>query len=129
MFCAKCGAPLNGASFCASCGTAANATAGVPVQPAPTAYQVPPQYGPPAAPATNGMAIAGFVTSLVCLGPVGFVLSLVALNQIKKSPTPMGGKGLATAGAIIGGLSSLYIVVVIIGAIAAAANSSSYGYY
>jgi hypothetical protein len=127
MFCAKCGAPLNGATFCASCGTAANATAGVPIQPAPTSYQVPPpQYGLPAKPPTNGLAVGGFVTSLVCLGPVGLILSLVAISQIKKSPTPQGGQGLATAGAIIGGLSSIWFVITIIGAVAAASSSSYY---
>ena len=111
MFCAKCGAPLNGATFCASCGTAANETSGVPIQPTPNSYQVPPTpYGFTPKPPTNGLAIAGFVTSLVCLGPVGFVLSLVALNQISKSPTPQGGKGLAIAGAVIGGLSTLYVI-------------------
>jgi len=124
MFCAKCGAPLNGATFCASCGTAANATAGVPIQPAPTGYQAP--YGAPATPPTNGMAIAGFVTSLVCLGPVGFILSLIALNQIKNSPTPQGGKGLATAGVVVGAISIAYIVFVVIGVVAAASSSSYY---
>ena len=118
MFCAKCGAPLNGASFCASCGTAAIQTSAAPVQPVPTNYQAPNQapypapYGAPAP--TNGLAVGGFVTSLICLGPVGFVLSAIALNQIKKSPTPQGGKGLAIAGVVIGGLSILYLLGVVL---------------
>jgi len=127
MFCAKCGAPLNGASFCASCGTAANATAGVPVQPAPTAYQVPPQYGAPVTPPTNGLAIGAFVVSLVCFPTLGFILGLVALNQIKKSPTPQGGKGLATAAVIIGAVFTVFGVIW--WASMAALSSSSYGYY
>ena len=124
MFCAKCGAPLNGATFCAACGTSNNVTAGVPIQPTPGAYQQP--YGAPVAPPTNGLAVAGFVTSLVCLGPLGFILSLVALNQIKKSPTPQGGKGLATAGVVLGAISIAYIFVAIIGAVIAASSSSYY---
>lgn len=66
-------------------------------------------YGVAPKPTTNGLAIAGFVTSMVCFGPVGFVLSLVALNQISKSPTPQGGKGLAIAGALLGGLSTAWV--------------------
>jgi hypothetical protein len=38
------------------------------------------------------------------LGPVAVALSIVALNQINKSPTPQGGKGLAIAGIVIGGI-------------------------
>jgi len=55
---------------------------------------VPPPEG------TNGMAIAGFVLSLFpCLSLVGLILSLVALNSPNKA-----NRGLAIAGAIIGGL-------------------------
>ena len=125
MFCAKCGAPLNGATFCASCGTAANATAGVPIQPAPTGYQAP--YGAPVAPPTNGLAVGGFVTSVLgCTALLGFILSLVALNQIKNSPTPQGGKGLATAGVIIGAVYTFgFAFFWILGMV----TTSSYGYF
>jgi hypothetical protein len=50
---------------------------------------------------TNGMAIAGFVTALACCSPVGIILSAIGLSQIGKDPTQKG-KGLATAGLIIG---------------------------
>jgi hypothetical protein len=50
---------------------------------------------------TNGLAIAGFVTSLACCSPVGIILSAIGLNQINKDPNQKG-KGLATAGLIIG---------------------------
>jgi hypothetical protein len=50
---------------------------------------------------TNAMAIAGFVVSLVGCGPVGLILSLVALNSQNQA-----NRGLAIAGAIIGGLGS-----------------------
>jgi FtsH-binding integral membrane protein len=50
---------------------------------------------------TNGLAIAGFVTSLACCAPVGIVLSAIGLSQINKDSSQKG-KGLATAGLIIG---------------------------
>ena len=56
---------------------------------------------------TNGMAIAGFITSILCCAPIGIVLSAIGLNQIKADPTQQG-KGLALAGLIIG---IIYVVV------------------
>lgn len=47
----------------------------------------------------NAMAIAGFVCSLV-LPPLGIIFSAIALSQLKKSGGQ--GKGLATAGLVIG---------------------------
>jgi hypothetical protein len=69
-----------------------------------------PTYGPPppgyAAPRTNGMAIASLATSLSALfigisAPVGLVLGIVALRQIRRDGTL--GRGLAVAGTAIGG--------------------------
>jgi hypothetical protein len=79
-------------------------------------------------PESNGMAIAGFVLALVgclipCLGPLGLVFSLIALNS--QNPA---NKGLAIAGAIIGGLITLGIVAYIIFVIlVAAANAGGTG--
>lgn len=53
---------------------------------------------------TNGLAIAGFVTALACCSPVGIILSAIGLSQINKNPNQKG-KGLATAGLIIGVIS------------------------
>jgi hypothetical protein len=53
---------------------------------------------------TNGLAIAGFVTALACCSPVGIILSAIGLSQINKDPNQKG-KGLATAGLIIGIIS------------------------
>lgn len=95
--------------------------------------QLPPAYSNPnyaqssasytAAPGTtNGMAIAGFVCSLVFL-PValgaltavaGLVLSIMGLNAAKKLPENKG-HGLALAGAIISGIR---VVLVLIGLVA-----------
>lgn len=123
MFCAKCGAPLNGAAFCGSCGTAANGAPAAPV--APQQVYVNPNATPTytqSAP-TSGLAIAGFIVSFFgWFGIVGFILSLVALNQIKHSNGTKGGRGLAIAGAIIGGIWTFFLVI---GAIALASYSST----
>jgi hypothetical protein len=56
---------------------------------------------------TNGMAIAGFVLSLLgCTAPLGFIFSLVALNGKNQA-----NRGLAIAGAIIGGIGTLGCVM------------------
>jgi len=68
---------------------------------------------------TNGLAIAGFILSLIGCAPLGLILSLVALSGKNKA-----NRGLAIAGAIIGGLLTLcgcgYVVLVFL---AAAANA------
>ena len=65
-------------------------------------YQVPQK--------TNGLAIAGFVTALACCSPVGIILSAIGLSQINKDPTQKG-KGLATAGLIIGIVSFIATII------------------
>ncbi len=74
---------------------------------------------------TNGMAIAGFVCSLfgcTCIFSIlGLIFSLVALSGKNKA-----NRGLAIAGAIISGIYILlwfvYLVLVVLGAIAASAS-------
>ena len=78
----------------------------------------PPQqpYVPQPRQRTNGLAIGGFITSLLCCGPVGLILSIVGLSQINKDPS-QGGKGLAIAGIVIGAIglvaAAIYYFVVI----------------
>jgi len=120
MFCSSCGAQTNGASFCPNCGSPTSAAGAQssnsqvpPVQPAaqpqPT-YGTPPVAGQP----TNGLAIAALVTSLVCCGPIGLILGLVSLNQINSSQGRQGGKGMAIAGIVLGGLSTVAIVFLLL---------------
>jgi hypothetical protein len=64
--------------------------------PAPVQYHTPIPTGP----SSQGMAIAGFVCSLI-IAPLGLIFSVVALNGMKTSGNPEG-KGLAIAGLVIG---------------------------
>src|SRR5687768_15268077 len=77
-----------------------------PPQPYPQPYAQP---GTPNPQSTNGMGIAGFVTSLVgllsCgfLSPIGLIFSLIGLT---KRP-----RGLAIAGAVLGAVGSVFLML------------------
>ena len=68
----------------------------------------PQSYQPSSSGRTNGMAIAALVLSILWLFGIGsiaaVILGLVALRQIKAANGAQGGKGLAIAGTVIGGL-------------------------
>ena len=83
----------------------------------------PPQqpYVPQPPQQTNGLAIAGFVTSLLCCGPVGLVLSIIGLNQINKNPS-QGGKGLAIAGIVIAAVGMIFGFIYYVAVIAVATS-------
>ncbi|MEU0406162.1 DUF4190 domain-containing protein [Streptomyces sp. NPDC006197] len=67
-------------------------------------------YGRPPRRSTNGLAIASLVSGIVCcLPPLGLVLGLVALPQIRKKEQT--GRGLAIAGIALSAASSLLLVV------------------
>lgn len=76
---------------------------------------------------TNGMAIAGFVTALACCSPVGIILSAIGLSQISKDPSQKG-KGLATAGLIIGIILLIFSVIYYVFLFSAGVDDSYYGY-
>lgn len=126
MFCSKCGAPLNGATFCSACGNSVVVTPNVTSAPTAT-----PTYGTvPQAPSANPLAIAGFVLSLVGFGYLnwlGVVFGIIALNQIKKSNGTQSGRGLAIAGIVIGGFGVVLVALFVIGI--TMASMSSTGYY
>lgn len=98
--------------------------------PPPQGYGYPaPGYGypPPPSSTTNPMAIASLVSSLVgwvCgIGPIlGIVFGLIALNQIKQ--TGQGGRGLALAGTIIGGVGVAIMLLYFFLAIVLTASNS-----
>ncbi|MEY2433902.1 MAG: hypothetical protein QOC92_3627 [Acidimicrobiaceae bacterium] len=106
-----------------------------PIQ-APPPYGPPPAYGPPPnapygyspyAPAqsTNGFAIASLVLGILWVYWIGSILAIIfgfiALSQIKERH--QSGKGMATAGLILGfiGLGLLVLVILLV---AASGNAS-----
>ncbi|WP_262007200.1 DUF4190 domain-containing protein [Streptomyces sp. FIT100] len=69
-----------------------------------------PPYGMPPRPATNGFAIGALVAGIVCcLPPLGLVLGLIALVQIRKKGEE--GRGLAIAGAVLSVISTMLVTV------------------
>ncbi|HEY1955565.1 MAG TPA: DUF4190 domain-containing protein [Polyangiaceae bacterium] len=79
---------------------------------------------PPMQPANNGLAIASLVTGIVGLFPgcccvvlgiplsVGaLVMGLVAMSQINRSQGRQGGRGLAIAGAVLGGTGTAMSII------------------
>ncbi|MEU8889787.1 DUF4190 domain-containing protein [Streptomyces sp. NPDC048442] len=109
---------------------------GTPYPPAPSPYGAQPYGGPqsyggsqpygmpPAPPRTNGLAIASLVTGIVCCIPVlGLILGLIALSQIRKRGDS--GKGMAVAGIV---LSSLSVVLVLVGALTGALSNFKEGF-
>ncbi|OMC14715.1 DUF4190 domain-containing protein [Mycobacterium sp. SP-6446] len=90
----------------------------------PPRYPPPGGYGyqpPPPAVGTNGLAITSLVCSLfgwLCIigGILGIILGVLALGQIRQSG--QGGRGLAIAGIVIGGIvTALVIFAGILGAV------------
>jgi peptidyl-prolyl cis-trans isomerase B (cyclophilin B) len=72
---------------------------------------------------TNVLAIVSLVTSIIGLSIVGIITGHIGMNQIKK--TGESGRGLATAGLIIGYLGLVVEVIWVVVAISAAAAISS----
>lgn len=108
MYCAKCGAQVDqGSSYCQKCGTAVDQ----PVVAQPAGATAPPMSGQVMANAkTSGMAIASLVVGIVSLivNPI-FILSILAIvfgvismGRINRSGGAIKGKGLATAGLVLG---------------------------
>lgn len=76
----------------------------IPEQPGPPGYPYPPQPPPRR---TNALAIVSLILAIV-IAPVGLILGIVALSQIKKRAES--GTGLAVAGVVIGTIGTLFWV-------------------
>lgn len=156
-FCKHCGAQIEDTTaFCPNCGTNVSDdavsssapepqySAYQPEQPVqPTQYQPYQEYQNPGIypeGKLNGLAVAGFVVSLVSMffcgisSIVGLILSIVGMSQIKnsiKSGVPQRGNGLAIAGLVIGIIGTVFILIYIIMVATAAATLPwvTYDYY
>jgi len=62
----------------------------------------------------SGLSIAALVTGILQLGIVPIILGIIDLNKIKSGEASPNGKGFDIAGIVLGGISLLWIVVVII---------------
>lgn len=75
----------------------------------------------PGRPATSGMAIASLVMGLLWVYWIGSILALVfgyvARNQIGREPERLTGRGMATAGIVLGWVEIGFLLVVIIAAL------------
>jgi hypothetical protein len=98
--------------------------------------QAPPQYAVPfgAMPgSTSGLAIASMVCGICCLflcvyaglcGLPAVICGHMALTRISQSPIPVGGRGMAITGLILGYLGILISVGTIVFAVIAISSSS-----
>lgn len=102
-------------NYCTQCGTPAGSPNNTNVYNEALVPNPVNSYGPKP---TNGLAIAGFVLSMLGCGfPVGLILSAVALGQFNKNPN-QNGKGLAIAGLIVS-IASVFFFILYFAVIAA----------
>ena len=114
--CQHCGWPTPAADpVCRNCGIDARAGAGGSPGMRPST--------PVAAPSTNGMAVASLVLGILWIYWIGSVLALIfgyiARQQIDRHQGMQGGRGMATAGIVLGwvgvGFLVLFVVVAVLG--------------
>jgi hypothetical protein len=105
-------------NYCTQCGAAASASPSYSIT--PDNFQTNPNQSYGSQP-TNGLAIAGFVLSMLGCGfPVGLILSAVALGQFNKNPNQKG-KGLAIAGLVVS-IASIFFFILYFAVIAASSG-------
>jgi len=139
-FCSNCGAEIqDGFAFCEKCGNPVDGSVKAPAQQPAQQAQYNPQYAQ--APAKrNGMALAGFILSLVnvfcCLGGLNlFALIFSIIGLVKAKDYNGDRKGLALAGLIITIVAMVISVIVYVIMIATgsfeemvSSSGSSWGY-
>ncbi|MBT2390962.1 DUF4190 domain-containing protein [Streptomyces sp. ISL-1] len=82
------------------------------MDPSTQGWQPYPQYAP--RPSVNGLSIASLVVGIVCcVPPLGLVLGLISLSQIKKRGER--GKGMAIAGVVLSSISTALVLVALAG--------------
>ncbi len=128
-FCTNCGKELaEGNTVCASCGAQVEGAVAA-AQPTVVVNNNATQAKP-----TNGLAIAGFITSLVsgilCCGSISVIsLILSIVGAVKANELGGSGKGMAIAGIIISVIGIIMLIALFsLGIFAEAIEESSYGY-
>lgn len=114
-FCPRCGVTMPpGSLFCPSCGSSTTGPAGGDVRPLPLSGTM----RPPPPETTSGMAIASLVSSLLFFLVFPTILAVIfghlALSRIKKGAGRIGGKGIATAGLVLGYVGIAFFAVILI---------------
>lgn len=83
-----------------------------------------------AGPTTNGMAIAAMVLGIVWLYGIGSILALIfgykARKEIDASGGTQSGRGMATAGIVLGWIGVAGILLLIFGALAVSTSTGLY---
>jgi type IV pilus assembly protein PilA len=121
MICRYCSTQIpEGSQFCPKCGARLDVT-----PPQPASASIPSPSPPPlgAEPPTSGKAIGSLIAGIFFLflpaSIVAVILGHLSLSEIKKSAGHIKGKGLATAGLVLGYMGIAFIpVILIIAAIA-----------
>jgi hypothetical protein len=125
MYCGECGTQsTEGDTFCATCGeplVAQTAVAAVHPPPPPQVHVYVP--GAPVVQATNGMAVAALVCGILGIFVLALIFGYVGRRQIDESYGRYGGRGMATAGIVLGWIGLvlfvLWIVLIIVVLVAA----------
>jgi hypothetical protein len=122
--CQHCGWPTPAAEpACRNCGT--DARLGAAARPAPRPYTTVAPHS------TNGLAIASLVLGILWLYWVGSILALIfgyiARQQITQRQGMQDGRGMATAGIVLGWIGVGFLVLfLVVGALGAAALGPTY---
>jgi hypothetical protein len=133
--CQQCGWPTPAADpLCRNCGADARVGAGAPpppgVRPAAGGPAGLRPYTPVAAPSTNGMAVASLVLGILWIYWIGSVLALIfgyiARQQIEQHQGMQGGRGMATAGIVLGWIGVGFLVLFVLLFVLGMATSPTY---